>query len=94
MTGVQTCALPISTPVVAASLLSVRLTRVGNLIRNLIFVHRDTSGDRSAVVEPDEISFTWDSAAVYSSIPVEVLRRWAREAFGYEIGRASCRERV
>ena len=75
----------VATPVVAASLLAVRLTRVGNLIRNLIFVHRDTSGDRSAVVEPDEISFTWDSAAVYSSIPVEVLRRWAREAFGYDL---------
>jgi len=75
----------VATPVVTAALLSVRLTRVGNLIRNLIFVHRDASGDRSAIVEPDEITFTWDSAAVYSSIPVEVLRRWAREAFGFDM---------
>lgn len=72
----------VATPVVSASQMNVKLTRTGNLIRNLIFVHRTAAGVRSATVEPDEISFTWDSSDIYSNVPIEIMRAWHRARFG------------
>jgi hypothetical protein len=40
---------------------TVLLPRVGNLIRNLIFICRDASGARSDGVMPNPIQFMWDA---------------------------------
>jgi hypothetical protein len=70
-----------TTPTVSAGAQQVRLPRVGNLIRNLIFVSR-ASGVRSAAVEPDDLTLTWDSRQVFASHINQVHRRDIYEAFG------------
>lgn len=40
---------------------SVPITRVGNLLRNLIFVARDATGARTNSVFPDDAVLSWDS---------------------------------
>lgn len=67
---------------VAAGTNTIYHTRVGNLIRNLIYVARDSSGDRSATVEPDEITLSWDSRQVVVGVPNAVHRAAMEEAFG------------
>lgn len=51
-------------PTISAGAQTIRLTRVGNLIRNVIFVARNASGVRQANVFPDPITIQWDSAAL------------------------------
>ena len=60
----------------------VKHPRVGNLIRNLIYVFRDSSGDRSATVEPDSATLTWDSRQVFVNLPDDVWRSDIYESFG------------
>lgn len=62
-------------PVVAAGQQQIRLSRVGNLIRNLILVMRTAAGARSNAVGPDPISVNWDSAALINSEPVTFRRK-------------------
>jgi len=73
----------VTTPSVSAQRQQVRHTRVGNLIRNLIYVFRDTNGARSATVEPDEFTLTWDSRLVISNKPTAVHKAEMSEAFGF-----------
>lgn len=40
---------------------TVQLTRVGNLIRNLVFISRDATGARVDTVFPDPIIMNWDA---------------------------------
>lgn len=74
----------VTTPTVSAARQQIRLTRTGNLIRALAFVHRDVSGVRSATVEPDDITFTWDTRQILVAVPNKVHRGWQREAFGFD----------
>ena len=60
----------------------IRHPRVGNLIRNLLYVFRDSSGDRSATVEPDSLTWSWDSRQMDINAPDNVLRSRIYEAFG------------
>lgn len=53
-------------PVVAAGQQTIRLTKVGNLIRNLVLVFRTTAGVRSNTVPPDPIRIVWDSADLFN----------------------------
>ncbi len=50
---------------------AVRLTRVGNLIRNIIFINRTTGGARSTVNFPDPIRIEYDGSLVE-----QVSRSW------------------
>lgn len=72
----------VNTASVASGQQQIRHPRVGNLIRNLVYVFRDTSGDRSATVEPDSFTLTWDSRQVTVNLPNEVHRAELYEAFG------------
>lgn len=50
-----------STPTVTASSENrIRLTRVGNMIRTLIFILRNSSGDRVTTSFPDALRLEWD----------------------------------
>jgi hypothetical protein len=73
----------VATPTVSAQRQQVKHTRVGQLIRNLIYVFRDTSGVRSATVEPDEFTIMWDSRLIDSNKPVPVHRAQVYEAYGF-----------
>lgn len=53
-------------PVIAAAAQTIKLSRVGNLIRNLIVIARNTSGVRQANVFLEPTTVQWDSAALYS----------------------------
>lgn len=46
---------------VAAGQQNVILPRVGNMIRNLVFICRDATGARVSTVMPDPIQFNWDA---------------------------------
>jgi hypothetical protein len=46
---------------------TVGLTRVGNYIRNLVFVARDASGVRSDAVFPDPMQFNWDGMQIHNA---------------------------
>lgn len=72
----------VNTHNVSSGRLQVTHTRVGNLIRNLIYVFRDSSGDRSATIEPDEFTLNWDSRQVFVNTPNVVHRANIRDTFG------------
>lgn len=46
--------------VTASSENRIRMTRVGNMLRTLIFVLRDSSGDRTTAGFPDALRIEWD----------------------------------
>jgi hypothetical protein len=46
---------------------TVSLTRVGNLLRSLVFVARDVSGNRTDTVFPDPFTFNWDGVNLYTA---------------------------
>lgn len=54
---------------------TIRLPRVGNVIRNLVFVNRDSSGDRTDTGLPSELSLLIDG------------NQWRRNSFAYELQR-------
>jgi hypothetical protein len=53
---------------------SVSLSRMGNLIRNLVFITRDSDGTRSDDSFPDSVRFVWDANTL-----VDQSRRGNRE---------------
>lgn len=62
---------------------TVRLPRVGNTIRNLIFVARDTSGVRTDSILPDEITKLIDGNQwTRNSMQYEQQRIWELYGFG------------
>lgn len=61
-------------PVVAAGQQTIRLTKVGNLIRNLILVTRDNTGARVNTMLPDPIRIVWDAADLFNE-PVTYRRK-------------------
>lgn len=60
----------------------VQFRRVGNLIRNIILVFRDTSTPsvRSSTVRPDPMRLYWDGKTVFNAAQ-SVYARWTRERF-------------
>lgn len=52
---------------------TIQVMRVGNLIRCLIFVFRDNTGQRSATVPPDPLELRWDARQML--IDTQYLRR-------------------
>jgi len=65
-------------PVTVLGQNTIRLTRVGNLLRNVIIVARAVGGARAANVFPDPITLQWDSAALYNQ---ELQAYRARRSF-------------
>lgn len=54
---------------------TIRFPRVGNTIRNLVFINRDASGDRTDTGIPSELSLLIDG------------NQWRRNSFTYELQR-------
>lgn len=59
---------------------TVEFTRLGNLLRYIMFIARDVSGVRSAAVFPDPVSFTWDGNNIMSQVSQRYLRTLFNEA--------------
>lgn len=72
----------VNTRNVSSGRLQIPHSRVGNLIRNLIYICRDSSGDRDATTEPDELTLNWDSRQVVVNLPNEVHRAQVFDTFG------------
>ncbi len=70
-------------PVVAAGQQTIRLTKVGNLIRNLVLITRDVNGARSAAMLPDPIRIVWDAADLINE-PVTYRRKKMFEQSGIQ----------
>lgn len=60
----------------------IRLTRVGNLIRTLVFVLRNATPVRSTADFPDPFRIEWDGKIVTNSAR-NLLRHYIREAYGF-----------
>jgi len=74
-----------STPNVAGgSENRIRMTRVGNMIRTLIFVVRDSSGDRQTTAFPDALRLEWDQRNLHV-FSRDVLRHQMWETSGEDI---------
>lgn len=63
----------------------VRLTRMGNYLRNLVFVTRDTNGARSNNIIPDLTTFFLDARPL-DQLQHEQWRVQMYERYGYEEG--------
>jgi hypothetical protein len=61
---------------------TLRLPRVGSLIRNLILVWRDNTNARSDSSLPDPLTFSWDGRVVFNASQA-VLQNYATERNGY-----------
>jgi hypothetical protein len=72
----------ISTKNVSTGFQTIELDRVGNLIRAIVLVFRDSGGARSATVEPDELDLYWDLWPIASKLPNQVHRSHIYETFG------------
>jgi hypothetical protein len=70
-------------PVVSAGARTIILTRVGNLIRNLIFVTRDSAGARTTSHWPDPVTINWDARQLIVNEPQFARRGVMRERFGF-----------
>ena len=73
----------INTATVNSGQQQIRHPRVGNLLRNLIYVFRDVSGDRDATVEPDTFTITWDSRQMIVGNPNLVHRDQMFNSYGF-----------
>lgn len=60
----------------------IRLTRMGNLIRNLIFIQRNATPVRSTTDFPDPVRIEWDGK-IKDNIGRDVLRNQVRERYGF-----------
>ena len=60
---------------------NISLQRRGNLVRGLLFVFRNESGDRSDTVKPDAIRFKWDGREMFD-VDVDLLEYYMRERGG------------
>jgi hypothetical protein len=62
---------------------TVRLDRVGNLIRELILVYRQTAtGLRDTVDFPDPLQLTWDNHNIFNAYR-DIIRAYMYERYGY-----------
>lgn len=61
---------------VAAGANTIGLTRVGNYIRNLVFIARDGTGARADTVFPDPLILNWDGMQVHNA-----SQRYLRQFF-------------
>lgn len=59
---------------------TVEFTRLGNLLRFIMFIARDGTGARNAGVFPDPASFTWDGNNIMSQVSQRYLRTLFNEA--------------
>lgn len=59
-----------------------RLLRVGNAIRNLVFVTRDSTGARVSTSMPDPVQIMLDGR-LWQTVPVKLLRHYLQERYGY-----------
>lgn len=65
---------------------NIQLKRVGNYIRNLIFVCRDTAnGTRAtgATDFPDPITLSWDTRPLLTAVPRKLLQHIMQQRTGY-----------
>lgn len=53
---------------------TVEFTRLGNLLRAVMFIARDVSGVRSNACFPDPMSFNWDGNAIWSRVSQRYMR--------------------
>ena len=63
---------------------TVRLSRVGNAIRNLVLVARDVNGVRSDAVLPATLSIFFDGN-LWHNVPTDYFRQRAVELYGYAV---------
>ena len=67
---------------------TLQLTRVGNLIRNHIFIFRDSNGSRSAAdsttVTPTNIEFDWDAGIRYK-VNTDTQRNLNYQTYGFDV---------
>lgn len=61
---------------------TTRLQRVGNTMRNLILIHRDGTGARSAAMMPDPLTFAFDQRQQHIT-PRAVRKLYLTERYGY-----------
>jgi hypothetical protein len=61
---------------------TVGLTRVGNYIRNLVFVARDATSVRSDTVFPDPMIFNWDGMQVDNASQRYLIQYWFEKVVG------------
>lgn len=71
-------------PAISSGNNTVRLTRVGNLIRTLVLINRDTNGARSTTNFPDPVSINWDASALYSNEMRTYRRRRMYEQYNFQ----------
>jgi hypothetical protein len=71
-----------TTKVIAAGNQTIRLDRVGNLIRDLIVVFRNNTPVRDTVDLPDPIQLLWDGRIVTNEMR-DLRRHYMWERFGY-----------
>lgn len=64
---------------------TVILPRVGNLIRTLIFVTRNSSGVRVTTDFPDPVNFNWDARQMLAGEPAYYRRSIMQERYGIPI---------
>jgi hypothetical protein len=64
-----------TTPGVNAGANTTRLTRVGNMLRNVIFIARTAAGVRSDTVFPDPATLSWDGNQLFLESQANHLRR-------------------
>jgi len=72
----------VAAPTVSAAFGSVNMPRVGNLMRNLILVHRLASGARDEAMIPDAVTLRWDSRDLVTSKLREHVKRDMYHATG------------
>lgn len=64
---------------------TVILPRVGNLIRNLIFINRDEDGLRTTTSWPDPVNVNWDARQMIAGEPSFYRRAVMQEEYGIPI---------
>jgi hypothetical protein len=75
-------------PAAAPGQHTVQLTRVGNLIRKVIFVSRDSAGDRVADGFPDPFTLQWDTRIIVQESQALLLETMFNQ-FGYGLGEST-----
>lgn len=61
---------------------TVRLSRMGNFLRNIVFIFRDTTPLRSATVPGSQLRLMWDQYELLNVDP-RIVRHWMSERFRY-----------
>lgn len=64
---------------ISAGANTIRLTRVGNLFRVLVFIARTTAGARQDNVFPDPVDVSWDARDIHRQVPQRYLTQYMRE---------------